>query len=449
MKSFIKFFNSVKLAIVLIIVIIAASVLGTLIPQDRSAPEYAARYGQAASLLMRLQLTRVYHSIWYLSLLLLFSLNIIVCTLTRLGPKWKKSRRPKVQADAAGLSTLRFFERFKKPGSLDSWQKHIRGELQARGYKVREASKPRQRHVLARRRVLGWFGSDFVHLGLLVILAGGILSGLAGVREYLPLRKGQASIAPGTDFTVRLDKFETEFYPGGGVKAWKSTVTVVEAGKDVLTRVVQVNHPLSYKGFNFYQSSYGWDWTRPELELWIKTKSDPKAVEKHRLRPGDKVTLAGGAELGVSRFVPDFIIGQDKQVESRSDQPDNPAAQVEITQGGRSLFSNWVFANYPNFAGMHSAGEADYSVELKDAQAPQYSVLEAAQDPGADIIWLGSILLMAGLFLAFYWPTREVKAVLEENKGKVDIALGGLTAKNREAFETEFQDILSSLRRTK
>lgn len=449
MKSILKFFNSVKLAIFLIIVIIAASVLGTLIPQERSAQEYTARYGQLAGFMMRLQLTRVYHSVWYVGLLLFFSLNIIVCTLTRLGPKLKKALRPRVQTDAAGLLSLKSSDRFKKPGTLETWKEYLRRELQARHYRVRETSTPPQGHVLARKRTLGWFGSDIVHAGLLTILAGGILSGLAGYRDYLSLMEGQSAAAPRADFSVRLDKFETELYPEGGVKAWKSTVTVVEAGRDVLTRVVQVNHPLSYKGINFYQSSYGWDWTRPALELWIKKTSDAASVEKHTMRPGEKISLAGGAEMGVTRFVPDFIIGQDKQVESRSDQPNNPAAQVQITQAGRTLFSAWVFASYPDFTGMHAGGEAEYGVELKDVQAPQYSVLEAAADPGADIIWVGSALVMAGLFLAFYWPAREIKAVLHSDQGKVEITLGGLTAKNREAFESEFQGILSSLRRIK
>jgi cytochrome c biogenesis protein len=286
-----------------------------------------------------------------------------------------------------------------------------------------------------------------VHLGLLVILAGGLLSGIAGFRDYLPLREGQTLPAPRSGFGIRLDKFETELYPQGSVKAWKSTVTVVENGKDVLTRVVAVNHPLAHKGLNFYQSSYGWDWNNPDLELWVKKKSDPAFLEKRKLHPGEKTGLAGGLELRVDRFVPDFIIGQDRRVESRSEQPNNPAAQVGLAKGPETLFGGWVFANYPDFAGMHSGGSADFTVELKDVQAPQYSVLEAAKDPGADVIWLGCMLIMAGLFLAFYWPTREIKVVLEPGAGKTDIAAGGLTSRSREAFEAEFQEILASLRR--
>ncbi len=40
------------------------------------------------------------------------------------------------------------------------------------------------------------------------------------------------------------------------VRNYKSTVTVLKQGKPVLTTLMQVNHPLSYGGFEFYQSNY-------------------------------------------------------------------------------------------------------------------------------------------------------------------------------------------------
>ncbi|MEW5901796.1 MAG: cytochrome c biogenesis protein ResB, partial [Acidobacteriota bacterium] len=48
MKALYDFLTSVKVAITLLIILICASILGTLIPQERSAAEYLARYGQLA-----------------------------------------------------------------------------------------------------------------------------------------------------------------------------------------------------------------------------------------------------------------------------------------------------------------------------------------------------------------------------------------------------------------
>jgi cytochrome c biogenesis protein len=121
---------------------------------------------------------------------------------------------------------------------------------------------------------------------------------------------------------------------------------------------------------------------------------------------------------------------------------------IEGWQGSEKIFSGWVFAKFPDFSRLHStAKETSLSLELKDVQAPSYSVIHVAKDPGVSFIWIGCILLMVGLFLAFYWPTRELKVILEDSQGKTEVTAGGMAAKNREAFQTEFESIINSIRK--
>jgi hypothetical protein len=56
---------------------------------------------------------------------------------------------------------------------------------------------------------------------------------------------------------------------------------------------------------------------------------------------------------------------------------------------------------------------------------------------------------MIGLAIAFYWPSREIKIILEEIQGKTGVIAGGIASKNREDFQSEFDRIMSSLRRSK
>ena len=65
------------------------------------------------------------------------------------------------------------------------------------------------------------------------------------------------------------------------------------------------------------------------------------------------------------------------------------------------------------------------------------------------MIWVGCAVLMLGLFLAFYWPTREIRLVLEESQGKTELSAGGITAKSREAFQSEFEGLMNVIRKTK
>jgi len=450
MKYLLKFFSSVKLAIVLLIIITIASLLGTLIPQQRSPDEYFARYGQLASLFQKIQLTRLYQSWWFVALLCFFSLNIIICTLNRLSPKLRKAFRPRLEIEPKEINALKIKEKFKQNMNLTVARQELKRKLSSRHYRIKEAEKKNKALLVARKRILGFFGADVVHLGILIILAGGIISGLGRFKKNLTFSEGEVLDVPKANFNLRLDKFETEYYPGGNVKDWKSTLTIFEKEKPVLTRVIEVNHPLSYKGFVFYQSSYGYDWTNASLEIHVKKKNDSSFLKKIEAKVGETVSLEGEKiSISLLHFIPDFVINEKNEITTRSLQPHNPAAFIEGWEENKKIFSGWIFTRFPDFSRIQSEREMDLSFELKNFRTGQFSVIQAVRDPGVNFIWLGCGLLMIGLFLALYWPSREIRIILEEIQKKTEVLAGGTAAKSREAFEAEFREIMTSIRRTK
>jgi cytochrome c biogenesis protein len=450
MKSVWKFFSSVKLAIVLLILLAVTSFIGMLIPQGRLPAEYAARYGQLAGLLAFLQLTGLYHAGWYLVLLFVFAVNTIVCTVSRLPAKWRRAFGPKVETETAGLMAMKVKSRFGKNAPVGEVRNRFEALLGCRHYRVKSQAAEKRLCLLAQKKKLGHFGSDAVHLGLLVIIGGGIVSGLAGFRTQLDLSEGQTVKVPRAPFEIRLDRFETEYYPQGMVKAWKSTVTVVENGAGVLSGTIMVNKPLTYKGFSFYQTSYGSNWDNPRLEVTIKKKSDPAFARTVQLNVGERAAVDDKdvSQISVRRFVPDFVIGEGSQIETRSQEPNNPAAEVDGWKGEEKVFSGWIFSNYPDFEQMHSGKPTDLSFVLKSYRGSEYSVLEAARDPGVWLIWAGCLLVSAGFLLAFYWLPREIRVVLEEGRDRTEVTAGGYASKSRENFQAEFEDIMNSLRRS-
>ncbi len=450
MKSLFKYFSSVKLAIALLIIITLASVVGTLIPQQRSPEEYIARFGQWANLLQQLQFTNLYKSLWFSTLLFLFALNIIVCTLDRLSPKLKKVFQPRLSADAKDIAVLKIKEKLKKSMSLDPTRELVKKELSSRRYRVRETQQENKAFLYARKRVLGWFGSDIVHLGILILIVGGIISGIGGFSWNLTFSEGRILNVPRADFKLRLDKFETEYYPSGGVKDWKSTLTVIENEKPVLNKIIEVNYPLSYKGFVFYQSSYGWDWRNPSVEIVAKKREDSSFSRKIELKIGERVKLEGeDFEVSVLEFIPDFVIGEKGQITSRSLNPNNPAAFIEGWQKDEKIFSGWIFAKFPDFDRIHSEKETDLIFELRNFSAGQISIIQASRDPGVNFIWAGCAFLMIGLLISFYWPTREIRVALEGIGNKTEITAGGIAAKSKDTFTSEFKNITESIRRSK
>jgi hypothetical protein len=54
---------------------------------------------------------------------------------------------------------------------------------------------------------------------------------------------------------------------------------------------------------------------------------------------------------------------------------------------------------------------------------------------------------MLGLFMAFYWPTRDIRFILKEShEGKTEIFSAGRSIKSKLALEEEFNKIMTSLR---
>ncbi|MEK6622963.1 MAG: cytochrome c biogenesis protein ResB, partial [Planctomycetota bacterium] len=82
------FFCSVKLAVVIILVMVVACIIGTVIVQEKTLDEYTARYGYGLATFFRYtQLTNVFYSYWFSFLLVLLCANLICCTIKR----WKNT----------------------------------------------------------------------------------------------------------------------------------------------------------------------------------------------------------------------------------------------------------------------------------------------------------------------------------------------------------------------
>ncbi len=79
-----QFFCSVKLAVVIILVMVVACIIGTVILQEKTLDEYTARYGYGLATFFKVtQLNNVFHSYWFSFLLLLMCANLICCTIKR------------------------------------------------------------------------------------------------------------------------------------------------------------------------------------------------------------------------------------------------------------------------------------------------------------------------------------------------------------------------------
>lgn len=85
-----NFFASVRLTVIILLSLATTSVIGTIIPQNESPAAYFRQYGEFFYRLFNaLDIFDMYHSWWFQFLLLLLTLNIVVCSINRLSSTWK------------------------------------------------------------------------------------------------------------------------------------------------------------------------------------------------------------------------------------------------------------------------------------------------------------------------------------------------------------------------
>jgi cytochrome c biogenesis protein len=426
--------TSIKLAIVLIVAIVLLSIVGTVIPQGKDPLFYAGRYGTAGlNIITALQLDRLYHSWYFLALLIALALNTGACALKRFRVSWELLRKPVEARSADEIAQLpthakldvRLFEKLHEL-------------LTQRRYRVRRQGE----QLIASKNLWGRLGIDILHVSLIIILIGGVIGGLLGFEDFQVAHKGETFTVARGGFQVRVDDLRVEHYPDSAqVKDWYTTLTVIDGGREVLTKTIEVNEPLTYKGISLYQASFGSDWLGgAELTFRIERVKDGKAEPAGEVTTtvGATFPLDDGRTAKVVAFYPDFIVTQQGPA-NRSQALNNPAAFLEVYNGDQREFTTWTFALFPEFQHDFFA-ENPYRFYLVGMKAPEFTGLQIARNPGIPIIYAGFILLVFGLALNFYLPPRRIWAAVKENT----LYVGGLGREPRE-FEPDFEEIIAAL----
>ncbi len=434
-----NFLISLKLAIWTLILLAVASIAGTVIEQNQPAETYRRVYEDWAYRLIEwLNLSDMYHSWWFLLLLSLFTLNLTCCTIDRLPKTVRTVRNPKRTLDDASAKSLPLTERWRNKGGVPQWADACKAAL-ARTFAAPEVTEADGAvHLYAEKGVYSRFGAYATHAGIVIIFAGAILGNVFGFKSYLNLPDGeQAShldIRGGKEhidlpFSVRNNRFWMESYPNGQPKEYSSDLSVLENGREVARKTITVNDPLVYKGVWFYQSGYG----------------EAGATARVAVNRPDGASL-GDLSLGANEPVGIEGYGTVRGVEYQENfQGNGPALKVVIEKPGKPAAEVWIHQGRPELDRLRN----DSVVFSFGGLAPKmYTGLQVSKDPGVNVVWLGCLLLTAGMMISFFVSHRRIWIRLAEGKqGKVEITAGGTANRNRPAFEKTFAAVLAELRK--
>ena len=452
-----RLFASMRLALFLIFLLALISIIGTVIPQGRADIFYIAAYGERlAAWLIRLDLTKMYNSGWFSSILAIFALNIIVCTMERFPVKWRTFRKGEADQSLDHIKALPTYTSLNLGAvKTDLLKRNIRGLLRSRNYRIAEMAGNNSSSILlkAYKGRLNRFGSDIVHLGIIVILLGGIIGSVTGFREYKPIPVGETVKIDSVDFDleVRANRFWMDNYESGEVKQYYSDLTLLENGGEVLKNgILYVNKPLIYKGIWFYQTSYGEAWDRvDDVTLSLYDRKEEKAVGtpfKVKWQATADIPGLKGYSLKPVAFVADFAIDTaNKNWYARSIKHDNPAIQVELYKKGEFISWEWIFLNFPNIFQIFGEG-SNSNLILTTYTATPYTALNIVRDKGVNIVWAGSIFMMIGLFLSFFVHHRRISIISEKEGKDFIIHLAGSAHRDKVSFTNELKGIAEAIR---
>ena len=194
----------------------------------------------------------------------MFSTNLIICSIDRFPSVWKI-----VTADNLAIPP----ERIEKMSNCSKWEfatdklKHmnIADLLKQNGWSMSSKKIDNNELFFSQKGRWSRIGVYIVHVSILLIFAGAVIGHFFGFKGSVMIPemsstqkvfayKNAGSLELG--FEVRCNSFTIEFYDNGMPKEYKSSLTVLENGKEMLTKEIEVNSPLTYKGITFYQSSY-------------------------------------------------------------------------------------------------------------------------------------------------------------------------------------------------
>jgi cytochrome c biogenesis protein ResB len=327
----------------------------------------------------------------------------------------------------------------------------------------------------------------FIHIGLLSVLAGGLIGVFFSVEMSLHGRQGENVIVPplaamraardadrisrearsirtfsaqdprledmrakvealhrqyamgmaSPAFSIAFDELWIEHYqtPEGqpaGVKSWNSRVRFIADARETASAVIRVNHPVSFQDYSFYQASWNKFYSKVNLKVdllegiagWQDFHSAASFPQTLELVLNQPVKPEWASFTFVMQdFMPDFRVIDGRFI-SVSNELNNPAAMIVAYDTNEKVAGRaWAFPEDRAMLASH-VSSLPFLFTFTSAKSEFESTLQMAYDPGKPVVWLGCLLFTLGMVMSFYVAYRE-DWVLVFPDGQVRIAIAG------------------------
>jgi cytochrome c biogenesis protein len=539
LDKILRLLSSVRFGVTMLVIVLICCIIGMLVMQKdvQGFEEYFARRTPAERAIFgALGFYDIYHVWYFTGLLAIVGLNIILASIDRFPSAWKFIAKPNFKQSPKALSHMMLNNQAEVREAPDAlaervettwranpvtksavtWQRVLMVGLTVMlmglllyilpsallrwatglvtlaflvvyliwglGYRYRVTKEDGRITIFAENNSWNRLGAYLVHVALLTLFVGGVLTSRFSTGGIMEIRPG-VSTRELTTFDmvykdgqwqreigqakVPFDVICTDLHqklirPEGGLDTmntidWESYVTLREPTTGVETPAkIHMNNPFDYKGYRLFQSQFNPIGNARSVEVIFKPVGAGQPIVVDIPRNGT-VEVEGIGSVSYINFLPDYIKTKEGPTTASPDY-NNPVAVLAIddkqavmafnpqlaervltgnqkSEDGASGEDNTLRANGTNFV-----------VLLTDfKKASLTHSLEVRRDPGRDPFYIGSMLLLLALGFVFFFSHERVWAVVEPDGKGSKIHFGGNTNRNKPAFEGRYNSLVESV----
>ncbi len=459
-----------KFAIWLLVIIAGLSLVALLI-NEFLPPELIAR-----RLYRQIGIVDPFRSWWFRALLGLLFTSLLMCIIDRIPTQFRLAFRPsyrtKISEFTESICYIKAYNRDAIPV--------VENLLKNLNLKARRQIGDGWTALNGMSGGISRLGPVALHLGMLMLIIGALIASITNYNTRVSAFPGDTIDLPQWGFKVKVDTFYLDYYPvgvnmwveapgglrakvsslkgdsaevnlvghnskiitrkyaltdlktnfmitepGGGitpyqgnVRSYISDVTVFENDVEIKKHRIEVNHPLRYKNYRFYQSSFETVPVHSHIDSLIILCISDKYGETSM-----KVPISGAPQalpwddysLQVVQFFSDFRLDENMRPISISEKLNNPVARIKLYNKGQEVGATWAFKGM-----MGHSGSADFPIKciLMDVAGvkivpPRFkTIFEVYSEKGREFIWLGLLLSTLGLLLTYLVNQHIVWALI-------------------------------------
>jgi cytochrome c biogenesis protein ResB len=450
-KKIKKFLVSPKTSLYLILIIIAICFIGIFIPQitDKS-PSYFELWKEknpyTYRIVDRLQLNRVYTSLWFLCAIFLTLISLGYSLYVQLKKNVIRGIRHKLPHTKEHNNN----EHLKITCKQDINTDELRKIFKKKRYSEKTKTIDETGFVFS-KNALGKWGGMLLHTGIFLVMLSALLAFAFYKRGFVQIIKGDTFSGNHTeflsketgvfagefdvDFKTYLSLFTHAYQDDGLIKSLESTIMVIDKEGNTRRALLGHNEPCDVNGIRIYQSNnYGYTLS------FVLVKDNGEEVITHfnldmKAKKGNP--LRGETSFPSTDYIFDIAF-----------YPDITGQTFYITKPIVYLKIYRINSDKILFHGLLLPKQ---KIKIRDdtltfSGIAEWSGLIFAQNPGIIIAYIGFLFSCAGAIILFGFPYKEICLSIRESKDNTALFIYSSTRKYPAIFKEEVEKIANHIR---